>query len=184
MNNIIKKIVFLVVILFWTSSSFSCDLLSINIGGDKSDIEHYFGSIDEDTDLVVDPDITVETDEEPQEKFVSVSTEIDDVCPNLNLGNSIFKAIILDDIIAAVGIEVINGTDNAESREKLLYNYVTTTFGTIENTENPEWTGYKSWSVGDREIIYAKTLIIKKHMIEEVLVSNTKYISLISGYDE
>ena len=23
----------------------ACDLLSVNIGGDKSDIEHYFGSI-------------------------------------------------------------------------------------------------------------------------------------------
>ncbi len=189
MNEVFKKITFLVIILFWTKAALSCDLLSINIGGDKSDIEHYFGSIDDDTDLAVDPSLATKTIisntfEEPEEKIVSVSTEIDDFCNNLNLGNSIFKAIILDDVIAAVGIEVINGSDNAESKEQLLYNYVTTTFGTIENSENPDWTGHKSWSVGDREIIYAKTLIIKTHMIEEVLVTNTKYISLISGYDE
>jgi len=184
MNNFFKKVAFLLVILFWTNASLSCDLLGFNIGGDKSDIEHYFGSIGEDTSLVVDSTLIEETDESSQQKFFNVSTEIDDVCPSLNLGNSIFKAIIIDNIIAAVGIEVINGTANAESKKKLLYNYVTTIFGAIENSEDPEWTGYKIWNIGDREIIYAKTIMMKKHMIEEVLVTNKKYVYLISGNDE
>ena len=153
----------LVFLLGLNKASLACDLLGINIGGNKSEIEKYFGTIEND-------------DEEEPRDITIVSMVIDRFCPNSNLGESLIHAFIVNDKIAGISIEVLNGTNNEESKKKLLYNYVTSNYGSIENSSNPNWTGYKTWSIGGREIIYSKTYYRKKFLIEKLQISNAEYM--------
>ena len=90
MNKILKKImqilkitsISLVLLLVLNKISFACDFLSINIGGNKSQIEKYFGHIETDEENTEEPnDVTI------------VSAEIDRFCPNSNLGNSFIQSV-------------------------------------------------------------------------------------------
>ena len=116
MKIIKKTILSLVFFLSLNNLSVACDLLGIDIGGHKSSIENYFGPIEYEE--------STETEEQLAEKIMIVSTDINSFCPDINLGGSSFKAIIVNDIIAGVSIEVENGTNNEESKKKLLYNYL------------------------------------------------------------
>ena len=153
----------LVFLLGLNKASFACDFLGINIGGNKSEIEKYFGTFEND-------------DEEELRDITIVSTGIDRFCPNSNLGNSIIYAFIVNDKIAGISIEVLNGTNNEESKKQLLYKYVISNYGSIENSSNPNWTGYKTWSIGGREIIYSKMYYREKFLIEELQISNAEYM--------
>ena len=172
MNKILKKImqllkitsISLLFLLALNKASFACDLLSINIGGNKSEIEKYFGPIETDE----------ENAEEPND-VTTVSTEIDRFCPNSNLGDSSIRAFIVNDKIAGIIIEVLNGTNNEESKKQLLYNYVISNYGKIENSSRPDWTGYKAWKIGGKELIYGKWYYRKKFLIEELQISNAEY---------
>ena len=156
MKNLIKKIsLILMFFSYFTGVSLSCDLLGVNIGGNKIEVENIFGPIEYEESY---------SEEIPQEKYAVVSTTIEQFCSNSNLGDAIFTATIVDDVIAGVAIEVNNGQDNAESKKKLLYDYVTTTFGAIEDSEYPSWTGQKKWNVADRIIIYSKQLSHGKYI--------------------
>ena len=157
----------LVFLLGLNKASLACDLLGINIGGNKSEIEKYFGTIEND-------------DEEEPRDITIVSMVIDRFCPNSNLGESLIHAFIVNDKIAGISIEVVNGTNNEESKKKLLYNYVTSNYGSIENSSNPNWTGYKTWSIGGREIIYSKTYYRKKFLIEKLQISNAEYMPYLT----
>ena len=172
MNKILKKImqilkitsISLLFLLALNKASFACDLLSINIGGNKSEIEKYFGPIEKDEENAEEPtDVT------------TVSTGIDRFCPNSNLGDSSIRAFIVNDKIAGIIIEVLNGTNNEESKKQLLYNYVISNYGKIENSSRPDWTGYKAWKIGGKEIIYGKWYYRKKFLIEELQISNAEY---------
>ena len=164
--KILRTVLFsLVFLLGLNKASLACDLLGINIGGDKSEIEKYFGTIEID-----------EEDEEELRDITTVSMGVDLFCPNANLGNSIIHAFIVNDKIAGISIEVLNGTNNEESKKQLLYNYVIANYGSIENSSSPNWTGYKTWSIGGREIMYGKTYYRKKFLIEELQISNAKYM--------
>ena len=57
-------------------------------------------------------------------------------------------------------------------------------FGAIENSENANWTGYKVWQVGGKEVIYYKMLDQKKYIIEELQVTNSKFRDYIIVGDE
>ena len=153
----------LVFLLGLNKASLACDLLGINIGGNKSEIEKYFGTIEND-------------DEEELRDVTIVSIGIDRFCPNSNLGESLIHAFIVNDKIAGISIEVLNGTNNEESKKQLLYKYVISNYGSIENSSNPNWTGYKTWSIGGKEIIYSKTYYRKNFLIEELQISNAEYI--------
>ena len=153
----------LVFLLGLNKASLACDLLGINIGGNKSEIEKYFGTIEND-------------DEEEPRDITIVSMVIDRFCPNSNLGESLIHAFIVNDKIAGISIEVVNGTNNEESKKKLLYNYVIANYGSIENSSNPNWTGYKTWSIGGKEIVYSKMYYRKKFLIEELQISNAEYM--------
>jgi hypothetical protein len=175
MNKILKKImqilkiasISLVFLIGLNKASLACDFLSINIGGHKSEIEQYFGLI--------------ESDEENAEELndvTTVSMEIDSFCPNSNLGDSFIHAFIVNDKIAGILIEVLNGTNN-ESKKQLLYNYVISNYGNIENSSRPDWTGYKAWNIGGKEIIYGKWYEREKFLIEELQISNAEYNSYL-----
>ena len=159
----------LVFLLGFNKVSFACDFLGINIGGNKSEIEKYFGTID-----------IEEENEDELRDITTVSMGVDRFCPNANLGNSLIHAFIVNDKIAGISIEVLNGTNNEESKKQLLYNYVTSNYGSIENSSNPNWTGYKTWSIGGREIIYSKMYYREKFLIEELQISNAEYKSYLN----
>tara|TARA_B100000686_G_C16504021_1_gene818603 strand:+ start:267 stop:869 length:603 start_codon:yes stop_codon:yes gene_type:complete len=177
----------LIFILALNNLSAACDLLGINIGGDKSEIENYFGTIDDLDGMIVDPE---NSDEEFTEENndanetitmegLTVSTPIDDFCPNSNLGNAIIHAFIVEDKIAGILVEVLNGTNNEESKKRLLYNYVTSNYGSIEDSDDPNWTGSKNWNISGKEVLYTKIYLTENFLVEELQITNSKYISYL-----
>ena len=174
----------LIFILALNNLSAACDLLGINIGGDKSEIENYFGTIDDLDGMIVDPE---NSDEEFTEENndanetitmegLTVSTPIDDFCPNSNLGNAIIHAFIVEDKIAGILVEVLNGTNNEESKKRLLYNYVTSNYGSIEGGDNPNWEGSRYWNIGGREILYSKVYLTENYLVEDLQITNSEYM--------
>ena len=100
----IKTFIFsFIFILFLNNLSNACDFLGINIGGNKSEIEKYFGVINDLDEMIVDPENTdeetYEDDEQKTREGLTLSAPIDDFCPDSNLGNAIIHAHILEDKI-------------------------------------------------------------------------------------
>jgi hypothetical protein len=180
----IKTFIFsFIFILFLNNLSNACDFLGINIGGNKSEIEKYFGVTADLDSMTADPENTdeetYEDDEQKTKEGLTLSAPIDDFCPNSNLGNAIIHALILEDKIAAIVIEVANGSNNAESKKRLLYNYVTSNYGSIEGGDNPNWEGSKKWSIGGREIMYDKIYLTENYLLEELQITNLEYMSYL-----
>ena len=183
----IKTFIFsFIFILFLNNLSNACDFLGINIGGNKSEIEKYFGVTADVGSMTVDPvdpeindEDTYEDDEQKTREGLTLSAPIDDFCPNSNLGNAIIHTLILEDKIAAIIIEVANGSNNAESKKRLLYNYVTSNYGSIEGGDNPNWQGSKKWSIGGKEVIYEKIYLTENYLVEELQITNLEYMSYL-----
>ena len=176
--KIVRTVAFsLVFLLSLNKASLACNLLGINIGGDKSEIEKYFGTTEVD---IGERDIDIEEDNEDElNDIITVSIGTDIFCPDINLGNSIMHALIVNDKIAGVSIEVINGTNNEESKKRLLYNYVTSNYGSIEGGDNPNWEGSKYWSIAGREIFYSKIYLTENYLVEDLQITNLKYMSYL-----
>ena len=64
---------------------------------------------------------TYEDDEQKTREGLTLSAPIDDFCPNSNLGNVIIHALILEDKIAGIVIEVLNGANNDESKKGVSF---------------------------------------------------------------
>ena len=180
----IKTFIFsFIFILFLNNLSNACDFLGINIGGNKSEIEKYFGPVNDLDGMTADPENTdedtYEDDEQKTREGLTLSAPIDDFCPNSNLGNVIIHALILEDKIAGIVIEVLNGANNDESKKRLLYNYVTSNYGSIEGGDNPNWQGSKKWSIGGREILYDKIYLTENYLVEELQITNLEYMSYL-----
>ena len=183
--NTIKTFIFaLLFFLFLNNLSTACDFLGVNIGGNKSEIENYFGTIDDSEGMIVDAD---NTDEEFSEENydanetittegLTVSAPIDDFCPDSNLGNAIINAFIVEDKIAGISIEIVNGANNEESKKRLLYNYVTSNYGSIEGGDNPNWEGSRYWNIGGREILYTKVYLTENYLVEDLQITNSEYM--------
>ena len=186
--NTIKTFIFsLIFALFLNNLSTACDFLGVNIGGNKSEIENYFGTIDDlDGDIVdaenLDEEFSEENNDANETKTtegLTVSAPIDDFCPNSNLGNATIHAFIFEDKIAGISIEILNGTNNEESKKRLLYNYVTSNYGSIEEGDNPNWEGSKNWSIAGREILYSKVYLTENFLVEELQITNSEYMSYL-----
>ena len=180
----IKTFIFsFIFILFLNNLSNACDFLGINIGGNKSEIEKYFGPVNDLDGMTADPENTdedtYEDDEQKTREGLTLSAPIDDFCPNSNLGNVILHALILEDKIAGIVIEVLNGANNDESKKRLLYNYVTSNYGSIEGGDNPNWEGSKKWSIGGKEILYDKIYLTENYLVEELQITNLEYMSYL-----
>ena len=180
----IKTFIFsFIFILFLNNLSNACDFLGINIGGNKSEIEKYFGPVNDLDGMTADPENTdedtYEDDEQKTREGLTLSAPIDDFCPNSNLGNVVIHALILEDKIAGIVIEVLNGANNDESKKRLLYNYVTSNYGSIEGGDNPNWQGSKKWSIGGREILYDKIYLTENYLVEELQITNLEYMSYL-----
>ena len=181
----IKRLTFSIIFVFiFNGISNACNLTNISIGGNKSEIEKYFGTSEID---IIDPEVDISEVEESfyeQNEIAAIQnsdtiileTSTDAICPNTDFGNSIFKAYIFEDKIAGIGIEILNDSDNEESKKKLLYNYAVSNFGAIENSNSdPDWMGSKVWEIGGKEIIYFKILYREIFVIEELQVTNAEY---------
>ena len=180
-----KRLTFSIILVFILNGiGNACNLTSISIGGNKSQIEKYFGTSEVD---IIDPEVDISEVEESfyeQDEITAIrnsdtnilETATDVICPNIDFGNSIFKAYIFEDKIAGVGVEVMNGSDNEESNKNLLHNYVVSTFGNIaNNSSDPNWTGSKTWDIGGIQVTYYKILYREKFLLEEFLVTNAEY---------
>ena len=185
--NTIKTFIFsLIFILFFNNLSNACNFLLINIGGNKSEIEDYFGPIDNLDAMTVDlvdpgntDKISNDADETRLRETETVSAPIDVFCPYSYLGNADIHAFIVEDKIAGISIEILNGTNNAESKKRLLYNYVTSNYGSIEGGDNPNWEGSKKWSIGDKEVIYSKVYLAENYLVEDLQITNLEYMSYL-----
>ena len=185
--SIIKTFIFsLLFVLFLNNLSTACDFLGVNIGGNKSEIENYFGPIDDLDEMTVDPvdpgntdKISNDSNETRIRETETVSAPIDDFCPNSNLGNATIHAFIFEDKIAGISIEILNGTNNEESKKRLLYNYVTSNYGSIEGGDNPNWEGSKKWSIAGREIFYSKIYLTENYLVEDLQITNLEYMSYL-----
>ena len=180
----IKTFIFsFIFILFLNNLSNACDFLGINIGGNKSEIEKFFGPVNDLDGMTADPENTdedtYEDDEQKTREGLTLSAPIDDFCPNSNLGNVVIHALILEDKIAGIVIEVLNGANNDESKKRLLYNYVTSNYGSIEGGDNPNWEGSKKWSIGGKEILYDKIYLTENYLVEELQITNLEYMSYL-----
>ena len=180
-----KRLTFSIILVFILNGiGNACNLTSISIGGNKSQIEKYFGTSEVD---IIDPEVDISEVEESfyeQDEITAIrnsdtnilETATDVICPNIDFGNSIFKAYIFEDKIAGVGIEVLNGSDNEESNKNLLHNYVVSTFGSIaNNSSDPNWTGSKTWDIGGIQVTYYKILYREKFLLEELQITNAEY---------
>jgi hypothetical protein len=161
------------------SFSLACDILSIDIGADKSEIEEYIGGAFDD-----EVDEEEGNEDEVKPSVIVVSGDIENFCNKGTFGFAEFKAYIADDKIAGVAIQVSNGEGNEESKKKLLYKYVVNKFGAIENSDKPNWIGYKVWQVGGKEVTYYKMLEEEEFLIEELQVTNSKFRDYIIVQDE
>ena len=183
--ELIKRLTFSIIFVFILNGiGNACNLTSISIGGNKSQIEKYFGTSEVD---MIDPEVDISEVEESfyeQDEITAIrnsdtnilETATDVICPNIDFGNSIFKAYIFEDKIAGVGIEVLNGSDNEESNKNLLHNYVVSTFGSIaNNSSDPNWTGSKTWDIGGIQVTYYKILYREKFLLEELQITNAEY---------
>ena len=180
----IKTFIFsFIFILFLNNLSNACDFLGINIGGNKSEIEKYFGPLNDLDGMTADPENTdedtYEDDEQKTREGLTLTAPIGDFCPNSNLGNVVIHALILEDKIAGIVIEVLNGANNEESKKRLLYNYVTSNYGSIEGGDNPNWVGSKKWSIGGREILYDKIYLTENYLLEELQITNLEYMPFL-----
>ena len=180
----IKTFIFsFIFILFLNNLSNACDFLGINIGGNKSEIEKFFGPVNDLDGMTADPENTdedtYEDDEQKTREGLTLSAPIDDFCPNSNLGNVIIHALILEDKIAGIVIEVLNGANNDESKKRLLYNYVTSNYGSIEGGDNPNWEGSRYWNIGGREILYTKVYHTENYLVEDLQITNSEYMSYL-----
>ena len=163
-----RQIIYLIIFLLgFHNISAACDVLDVNIGGDKSEAEEYFGPI--------------EIEEENKELVTIFTGEAETFCPDSDFGSTFVNMYILEDKVVGVSLQVQNSPDNEESARQVLYNYVIARYGDIENSSDPNWTGYKAWTVGNKEILYSKTInhSTATFIVEELFVSNSEYISSV-----
>ena len=163
-----RQIIYLIIFLLgFQNICAACDLLDISIGGDKSEAEEYFGPI--------------EIEEENKEVVTIFTGEAETFCPDSDFGSTYVNMYILEDKVVGVSLQVQNSPDNEESARQVLYNYVIARYGDIENSSDPNWTGYKAWTVGNKEIVYSKSFnhSTEAFIVEELLVSSPEYISSV-----
>jgi len=168
--------------LFITQKSWACDLLAIDIGSDKSTIENIFGTIDgESIDNTSSQGELVGTPKSNESKVtgpVSVYfAEKNSFCEDIDLGEVLIKGYVVNNKVGAVEIEVQNGTNNDESNKGLLNQYVQTNFGVLDTENN--WSGYKYWTIGEKQIYYYKIKSNVGEIIEGVAVTSLNYSDVL-----
>ena len=162
------KIAFLVILLnvLMIKAIEACDLLSVNIGGDKSTI-NFFGVLD-DEDIDEDDPVTI------------FESTIDPFCTDIDFGNVILKMYITAaSKIAAVEI-VVQNADNEESKKGLLKAYAESNFGNLD-MESEEWNGYKFWDIGSKLIYYYLYERDNQPTSEGIAITSKRYYPVLAS---
>jgi|TARA_Y100000294_G_C8505367_1_gene316519 hypothetical protein len=162
------KIAFLVILLnvLMIKAIEACDLLSVNIGGDKSTI-NFFGVLD-DEDIDEDDTVTI------------FESTIDPFCTDIDFGNVILKMYITAaSKIAAVEI-VVQNADNEESKKGLLKAYAESNFGNLD-MESEEWNGYKFWDIGSKLIYYYLYERDNQPTSEGIAITSKRYYPVLAS---
>ena len=117
---------FFITTLFSSQISWACDLLSIDIGSNKSSIENIFGTIeDEQSQIEGVLGTTRGSGSSGLGGDVSVYvTEKNAFCEDIDFGEVLIKGYVVNNKVGAVEIEVQNGKDNDQSKKGLLKQYV------------------------------------------------------------
>ena len=182
-----KKFFFIFLLVFSllrVQNLWACDLLSIEIGSDKSTIENIFGNIDDQSTYVTDqPGGTISRSKSSGLEGIGgpVSVHVTEkkaFCADIDFGEVIIKGYVLNNRVAAVEIEVQNGPNNDQSKEGLLNQYVQTNFGQID-TESNQWGGYKFWDIAGKQIYYYKIKSNSSEIIEGVAVTSPQYFEVL-----
>ena len=142
----------------------ACDLLDVNIGGDKSTLNFYGEILDEE----LDPDRSVTVFE----------STIDSFCTDIDFGNVLLKIYIAGSRIGAVEIAVQNGINNEESKKGLLKGYAEANFGKID-MESELWNGYKIWDIGSKQIYYYAYERDNRPTDEGIVVTSKSYFDVL-----
>ena len=189
MYNFKMKKIYLFLFIFFVSicfgtSSFSCNLLNISIGSDKSSLENVFGDM-ENFGEIEDTSVTINTSEATRNNNAEVMGEVliydstvDAFCEEVDFGEVLIRGYVVNNKIGAFEIEVQNGPDNDQSNQGLLNNYVQANFGSID-TNDKDWPGYKIWNIDDKQIYYYKIKNTLGEIQEGVAVTNQKYSGVL-----
>ena len=156
-------------------SAYSCDLLSVNIGGDRSGFNNIFGPFN--TGLNNEAGVELE-----EEEYEILETTSDAFCKDIDLGEVLVYGYLVDGLIAGLQIEVQNYDNDKESKEGLLRSYVQNKYGPIDINDD-KWKGYRTWNFGKKEIFYYHVKLNEGGISEGVYVTSPKYFALI-GSDE
>ena len=165
--NIFKYLFLLNFIIFF-NSSFSyaeCSFGNLQIGDDVSKVKKLYGELPKD-----------DTDG-------NVQVFAEDVCPGENLEDVIIQIAISNNVIVGFTFETEIADFETQLNEQNLYNYVLANYGAIKDSETKNWTGYKTWKQGGKEIYYAK--YDQYGILEEILlVTNEKYLDVFVPPDD
>ena len=125
---------FFITTLFSSQISWACDLLSIDIGSNKSSIENIFGTFEEEQSQLEEIIGTTRGTGSlglAGEVFIYF-TEKRAFCEDIDFGDVLIKGYVVNNKVGAVEIEVQNGKDNDQSKKGLLKQYVQANFGTVD----------------------------------------------------
>ena len=165
--NIFKYLFLLNFIIFF-NPSFSyadCSFGNLQIGDDVSKVKKLYGELSKD-----------ETDG-------NIQVFAEDVCLGENLEDVIIQIAIFNNVIAGFTFETEIADFETPLNEQNLYNYVVANYGAIKGSETKNWTGYKTWKQGGKEIYYVK--YDQYGILEEVLlVTNEKYLDVFVPPDD
>ena len=176
---------FFITTLFSSQISWACDLLSIDIGSNKSSIENIFGTFEEEQSQIEEVIGTTRGTGSAGlagEVFIYF-TEKRAFCEDIDFGDVLIKGYVVNNKVGAVEIELQNGQNNDQSAKGLLNKYVQSSFGAI-NTEDKSWPGYKFWNFGNKQIYYYKIKNIDKEIIEGVAVTSPDYFEVLLEQEE
>ncbi len=170
-----KKLKILILIILFNLVSFksiqACDLLGVEIGGNTSTLE-FIGQLEEE-------------DIDPNESITIFESQTSAFCKDIDFGITTIKGYITNKgTIGAVEIVVQNNSNNTESKQGLLRNFVKANFGDF-NIDSEEWQGYKIWNIGPKQIFYYYSERENEPTKEGVAVTSEQYynVLLVNEYE-
>ena len=162
MQKFFSKIVFFI---FFSSSSFACPLLSVDIGTPVRDAQNTFEFL-----MAYKPDVYGKVYSAKYHAYAA------DYCEGSNLENTDLEVIIYDSKVA--GINLVS-TDSEIKNE--IFNFVKNNIADPgSDAEKEDWVGYKDLSLGNLIIMYSK-IDIRDEIFEVLEISNPQMMAYTIG---
>ena len=162
MKKLFSKLLFLIL---FSSSSFACPLLSVDIGTPVRDAQNTFEFL-----MLYKSELYGEGYSAKYHAYAA------DYCEGSNLENTDLEVIIYDSKVA--GINLIS--TNSEIKNE-IYNFVKNNIGDPgSEAEKEGWEGYKDLSLGNLVIMYSK-INIRDEIFEVLEITNPQMIDYTTG---